>query len=108
LTGQKYIDTTRVIGVYVGSLPAGGKENILKVTDATLISGDNAEDIAQRVYDYYQRRIEQNVNLILGTEQVGQTVEVETLYSETRAGAIESLETTLTGGFITKAVVVGE
>lgn len=108
LTGKKYIDTTRIVGKYMDALPAGGKENILKVTDATLVSGSNALAVAERVYSYYQRRIEQTISMALGTEQVGQTVEVETLYGELRAGVIESLETTLTGGFITRAVIVGE
>lgn len=108
LSGKKYIDTTQIAGVYMASLPAGGKKNVLKVEEATLVSGANALSVSQRVYDYYQRRIEQNVPMKLDAEQVGQTVEVETLYNELRAGAIESLETNLTGGFLTKAVIVGE
>ncbi len=108
LTGKRYVDTTQVYGVYMGTLPAGSKENILKVEEATLVSGNNAQDVAQRVYDYYQRRIEQTVSMVLDTEQVGQTVEVETLYNELRAGTIESLETDLTGGCVAKAVIVGE
>ena len=108
LAGQKYVDTTKVTGVYMASLPAGSKQNILKVEDATLVSSACAQDVAQRVYDYYQRRIEQTVSMVLESEQVGHTVEVETLHNELRSGAIESLETNLTGGFITKAIIVGE
>jgi hypothetical protein len=108
LSGKRYVDTTQVYGVYMGTLPAGAKENILKVEEATLVSGANAQATAQRVYDYYQKRIEQTVSMVLGNEQVGQTVNVETLYNQERTGAIESLETDLTGGFRTKVVIVGE
>lgn len=108
LSGQKYVDTASTAGVYMASLPAGSKQNILKVEDATLVSGTNTQNVAQRVYGYYQRRIEQTVSMVMSNEHVGKVIEVETLYNELRAGAIESLEITLTGGFIAKAVIVGE
>lgn len=107
LSGKKYIDTTQIAGVYMATLPAGGKKNVLKVEEATLVSSANVQVVAERVYGYYQRRIEQTVPMKLDAEQVGQTVEVETLYNELRAGTIESLETSLTGGFLTKATIVG-
>lgn len=108
LTGKRHIDTKRITGVYMDSLPAGGKKNVLKVEEATLVSGANAQAVAQRIYGYCQRRIEQTLSMKLDTEQVGQTIEVETLYNELRAGTIETLETTLTGGFLTKTKIVGE
>lgn len=108
LSGKKYTDVTRTIGKYMASLPAGEKRNVLTVSDATLVSSANSATVAERIYNYYQKRIEQSFPIKLGSEQVGKIVNVETLYNTTKAGTIESLETDLTGGFLSKVVVVGE
>lgn len=107
INGNQYIDTTQLVAKYMADLPEGEKQNILKISDVTLTSG-NPADVVNQVYSYYQRRIEQEFDFPLMEQKVGQTVEIETLYDEMRAGAIEKLETDLVGGMVAKVVAVGD
>ena len=108
VTGRKYIDNQKVVGVYIGNLPAGQTQKILTVDEATLISRSNSLNVAQWVYDLHQKRIKQNFTLIQEMEQVGKSYGVETFYQQTKEGLLVELETDLVKGFTAKAVVVGE
>lgn len=108
IKGYVYKDNTQVISCKMGELPAGEKENELEVTDATLISSSNVKEVASRIFLYNQKRIKQNISFVLADESVGETVEIETSEGVYRKAIIESLSTSLTGGFTTKAVVIGE
>lgn len=108
ISGKQYDDVTEIVGVRMAQLPAGDKENII-TAESTLISTGNAAEVAQRLYDYYQYRIEQTLKLVVnGEETVGQIADIETEYGVYRGSIIETLDINLTGGWVTKAVVVGE
>lgn len=107
LTGKKYIDNKRIYGVYMEDLPAGQKTNVLTVEDATLVSSSNAQEAAQRVYDYYQLRYSSETQVILKDEEAGKLVTIETIYNSKIKGRIEKLDIDLTGGYIADAVIVG-
>lgn len=106
LSGKRYVDTTRKVGYYAPSLPAGQAVNVKRVEQATLVSASNSAAVAKRVYDYYQRRMEQTFELDLQSEVVGMPVAVTTEYSNTKIACVESLETDLLS-MLTKAVVAG-
>ena len=77
------------------------------MTGATLVGKHNSLEVANRLLNYYQNRIQQNMSFILDTETAGETVSVEVSEGVFRNTVIESLETDLTGGFITTAVTAG-
>lgn len=108
VSGKTYYDTTQIFTIKDIHLQAGEKENILEITEATLISPSVAITVAQRIYDYYQRRVEQTINMELVNEFVGCKAKVETLENQYNLGIIESLETDIFGGLITKAVILSE
>ncbi len=88
--------------------PPAKKKNVKEVKkDATLVSSSNSANVAKRIFDYYQMRIEQD-SLVLDNEVAGGIVNVETSEGLYRKAIVESLRTNLTGGFVTKAVVIGE
>ena len=108
ISGKQYDDVTEIASVRMTQLPAGDKKNIV-TAESTLISLNNATEVAQRLYEYYQYRIEQTLKLAInGEETVGQIADIETEYGVYRGAIIETLDINLTGGWITKAVVVGE
>ncbi|MHC1696459.1 MAG: hypothetical protein AB9835_14570 [Eubacteriales bacterium] len=107
LLGKRYIDGTQVYGVYMPSLPAGAKPNVLKVQEATLVSAAIGQTVAQRIYDYYQQRHSNEVPIILADEAPGDVVDVESMYDQHIIGTVEKLDISLTGGFIGKAVITG-
>ncbi len=108
IRGYKYEDSTKIISCKMDSLPAGEKENVKEVKDATLVSSSNSANVAKRIFDYYQMRIEQDIPFVLDNEVAGGIVNVETSEGLYRKAIVESLRTNLTGGFVTKAVVIGE
>jgi hypothetical protein len=107
LTGLAYDHFATVYGVY---LPEGTqKENVLKITDATLVGSANAAEICQRVFDYYQQRHVQEMKLLSPGERLhpGTQIILETLYQNRLVGVIEEMDTNLVGGNIAQTRVVG-
>jgi hypothetical protein len=107
LTGQVYIDTVTVYGVYM-SVASGVKENILQITDASLVNSNNGATVAQRIYDYYQQRYVIKPKLYAPSVEPGRSVSVDTVYGQKISGVVEKMEVDLAGGFIAKTTVVGE
>jgi hypothetical protein len=107
LSGLVYIDTAKVFSVYDGTLPAGSKTNVLTVTNATLVNSTNAQDIAQRIYDYYAQRLLQKVKLYAPTASTGNVVVIDTLYGQQIRGVVEKMSIDLSGGFVVQADIVG-
>lgn len=107
VSGRKYVDTEKTVTVRMAELPAGDKENNIDA-DSTLLNSTNAEKAAQRLFAYYQYRIEQDISFVMQEEQVGLLADIETEYGVYRGSVLESMDTDLTGGFVTKAVTIGE
>ena len=107
LTGKKYIDNTKIVGVYNAELLAGEKSNVVSAKKATLISDTNALDTAQRLYDYYQKRLQDEGKIILRDEKCGDIVTLDTMHNQQIQGFIEKLGINLTGGFIANSTIVG-
>lgn len=107
VSGKKYVDTEKTVTVKMAELPAGDKENNVDA-DSTLLNSANARSAAQRLFDYYQYRIEQDISFVMKEETVGLLADIETEYGVYRGSVVESMDTDLTGGFVTKAVTVGE
>ncbi|WP_312044809.1 hypothetical protein [Anaerotignum sp.] len=106
VSGKKYDDSQKTIQKRLPNIPAGEKELIEKV-DCRLIHSINSNEITQRLLDIYQYRIEQSLSFILDRESVGDLADIETEYGVYRGAVVEKLDIDLTGGYVTKAVVVG-
>jgi hypothetical protein len=110
VTAHNYVDGVdypQVFGVYNTNLAPGDKENILKVEEATLVSNSNALEVAQRIYDYYQMRHQDDGEILLQNEECGQLVTIDSLHDEKIQGIIEKLDINLTGGFIANTTITG-
>lgn len=107
LTGKRYNDNTKIFGVYNTNLAAGEKINVKSIKKATLVSNSNAAAIAQSVYDYYQKRHQDNGPIILSNEECGDLITLDSLYAQQIQGYIERLDINLTGGFVADATITG-
>jgi hypothetical protein len=107
ITGRGYDDTAEIVTVETPGLSSSVRKKVLEVKDATLINPDNADDTAQRVYDYYQQRYLQKVKLFASLAKPGDPVLIDTLYNRQLAGIIEKMTTNLTGGFLNTTEIVG-
>ena len=56
INGVKYYDTQTVVSILNPEATASDKANVINVTDATLISPDVVNTIAQKLFDYHAQR----------------------------------------------------
>lgn len=91
VTGKPYVDSKSVYSVFAPNLPANAKPNVLTV-DAPLINPDNAQEIAQRIYDYSQNRYQDEGEIILGEQKTGEIWSMNSLNERNIQGYIKRLE----------------
>lgn len=106
LEGLVYNDSVTKYGVYLDT-EEDVKDNILTISEASLINSANGPEIAQRVFDYYQRRHVQDVKIIQPSAYIGSEVLADTLYGRKIAGVIEKMTIDLTGGFVGRTNIIG-
>jgi hypothetical protein len=82
-------------------------KNIVKI-DCTLANDDNVDEIAQRVYDYFQMRYLKNVKLYAANIAPGDSVLVDTLYDSQIGGVFEKITFDLSRGFTSKVEIRGD
>jgi hypothetical protein len=100
------VDTKTLYKVETPGVSLVTQPNVLKVESAYLVNIDNLTEVAQRISDYYQQRYVQKVKLFAPSIEVGQVVEVETLYNRKIRGVVEKIDANLSG-FVVKAEIVG-
>lgn len=108
---ERYKDTQRVHNVS-GSFPAGTPSNIIQIdattiTPVNVVTVDNANDIAQRAYDYFSQRYLQKTRLYASLLAPGDSVLVDVQSSRQMKGIVERMETDLTGGYVSDVEIVG-
>lgn len=91
VAGARYEDTTSVFTVTNPAVSANDKASIVEVTDATLVSPDIGQAVAQRVFDYYQLRQRDTSRVVWSGERVGDYVQLPTIWEAVHAGYIEKM-----------------
>lgn len=110
LKGEEYYDNVTVFGYYKENLPAHQKPNVISLAeDMTLISKDNAQEIAQRIYEYYQNRYSDQGDVILDfdTDKVGSIAKVESTAGSIQ-GIVISIDCDLVNGVLGEVKTVGK
>ena len=95
LTGKSYNHLTRIVRRTVTD---GVEENVVSVSDATLVSLTNSVDVAKRMADYYRHRETIRVDVEPGTERAGRVVQIFHPWDKEMVQAcVESRETVISG-----------
>lgn len=95
LTGQGYTHQTRIVRQTVTE---GAEENVVAVSDATLVSLTNAAAVASRMADYYSHRETIQVDVEPGSERAGSVVRIFHPWDKEMVSAcVESRETAISG-----------
>lgn len=95
LTGKSYNHLTRIVRRTVTD---GVEENVVTVSDATLVSLTNSVDVAKRMADYYRHREIIRVDVEPGTERAGRVVRIFHPWDKEMVRAcVESRETVISG-----------
>lgn len=95
LTGKSYNHLTRIVR---RTVTKGAEENVVTVSDATLVSLTNSVDVAKRMADYYRHRETIRVDVEPGTERAGRVVQIFHPWDKKMVQAcVESRETVISG-----------
>lgn len=95
LTGKRYNHLTRIVR---RTVTEGAEENVVTVSDATLVSLTNSVDVAKRMADYYRHRETIRVDVEPGTERAGRVVQIFHPWDKEMVQAcVESRETVISG-----------
>lgn len=90
LTGKPYTHTTKVISKSVTGSSAA--EKAVSVTEATLVSIANSENVAQRVLSYYSAARIIASDIILGDEKPGDLISYTNPYDDPELAFLASME----------------
>jgi hypothetical protein len=122
ITGHPWVDNKRVYRFEESDLGPYAKTNELSITDATLVSNDNAQDVLDTLRDYYRQRYSYEMTLVpregtkYGTFKygekpygwspisvyIGKTASITTQYDNRVRMAIEQTDLDLSGGCLVK------
>lgn len=106
--GYEYIDNTKDVLIQNNSLVGNEKSNVLTIDSVYLINDSNAQEIGQRIINYYNNRYVSKFKYVLDDEKAGDYVAVDEQYDNTLEGYITELDIDLTGGYVTNAEVVAK
>ncbi|MBK8467726.1 MAG: hypothetical protein IPL32_18080 [Chloracidobacterium sp.] len=102
-----YEDVKSIASVYNTTLNSTDPKNVISIDDATLVNSDNAQTIAQRVYDYYQQRYLQKAKLFAPSAEPGKSALIDTYEGKQVKGIVEKMSIDLARGMVTRAEIVG-
>lgn len=105
ISGKKYIQYSNVVVSQAESII---RKKQIEITGIYLINFLNAKDVADYIYNYYQRRLLETFTLVNNLEKLGENVQVDLELNQTKNGIITRMETDLTGGFLSETTVTNE
>lgn len=108
ITGLPYEDHTKSVTITNPTVLPTDLENMPRVTDATLVSATNSAAVAQRLYEYYQRRRSVSAELIITTEHPGAKISLPTGYAGNLTGHVKSVDISLSSNMRAAVEVVAE
>lgn len=107
INGTKYNDTVTKYSVTNPNTTANDKKNVKEISGATLISPDIGNAVAQRVYDYYNRRNTMTTRFVWRGERLGDCVTQPTPWNTQESGNIQRLEIKLSNTIVASGLTLG-
>lgn len=99
LTGYPYIVQNRSYKKEASNLPASTSPNVQYVDSATLVSPDKAQGIANKLYEYAQKRHTHTFGMVNEGQMTGDVIQVQHIDGGQIIGTIEVIDTDLVKGF---------
>lgn len=109
LTGQKYTHTVRqVTRPETVARLVSAKENKITVTDATLVSIANSENVADRLMSYYSSAKTITTDIVVDEERAGTAVQFTDPFGDITNGIIKSLDINMSNTLKGRAEIVAD
>lgn len=103
--GKPYKDNMRDIVIPKSNLIGDEKPNVLQIESIYLINNSNAQEIGQRIMNYYDGLYQSSFKHILDQENTGEAISVAERFGNVLNGYIRELDINLTGGYISKTKI---
>lgn len=91
LSGQKYTHSTRIL-TKDAEAASGQTENVVTVSDATLVTVVNSENVAKRVLAYYSSKKTVTSSIVLDGERPGDLIAATDPFDEAISGFISRID----------------
>lgn len=105
--GKKYEDIETVYTITNPLVTAADKQRVIRAT-GTLVSPGIAQTVAQRVYDYYQRRNGAKAKIVWRGELLGACISLPLQWGGETSGNIEKMEFTISNTVAANVEARGE
>lgn len=100
INGVMYNDINNVVVINNPDVTANDKQNVIEITDATLVTPANAQAVAQRIYDHYTRRSTHESRFVWRGERLGDLVRQPNSWGGTNTGNLLKMEMKLSNTLI--------
>ena len=107
INGVKYSDSKTVYSVKNPNVTATDKQKVVKIADATLVSPSVGQAVAQRLYEYHQRRNTGKAEIVFTGEQLGDRLSVPNSYGGNTVGNLTKMEIKLSNTVVFTGEVKG-
>lgn len=107
INGKKYTDAKTVYTVKNPNVTKNEKQNVKEFTGATLVSPDNAQIVAQRLYDWYMRREKTKAKIVWKGESLGDCVEIANNWNNASTGNITKMEIKISNTIVASCESMG-
>lgn len=105
--GVKYKDTRTVYTVSNPNATASDRANVKEISEATLVSPSIGQAVAQRVFDYYNRRDTAKPKIVWRGEKLGQLVTVPNGWGGSVTGHLTKMDILLSNTVVANSEVKG-
>lgn len=106
--GTVYYHSASVTTIENPKATASDKQNVVEVTQATLVNSQNVNAVARHVYDYYAKRERQRVRIVMNGERPGDRAAMPTPWGTVVNGHISRMDITLSGIAAADCEIIGE
>lgn len=93
--GTDYVHTQAVTRIENPKVQPSDRQNVIQITDATLIHSGNVLNIAQKVFDYYDQRDTMQAKIRVDEEQCGGSYQLSTPFDSMLRGVMTSMTLSL-------------
>lgn len=104
IKAYEYTDNVTTKVMYNENISLGTATNQIEISDATLVSSDNSDEVLANVYNHYMKNRVLETDVVIEGEKCGIDVTLETEWSGKQRGRLEQMEYDLRSKTIGKVV----
>jgi hypothetical protein len=107
ITGYPWLDSKRSYTFRETGVTEYANKNVLKISDATLVSDTNAQAVLDQTRDYYRQRYVQKIKLLPSSVKPADIVLTNTFYGKKILANAKKMSIDMTGGHLATTEIFG-